>query len=226
MLYDIFKKSGKGRGGRSRVSKTPLIVADVHEKNSLVISELYSSRQVRLEVKSLKIADYLIGNIAIERKSVSDLISSMINKRLVQQLVQMKKYKKQILIIEGDLEEVLSENSNISKALRGFILSVSLNYGISVIQSVDCSETSKYLITLAKQQSKPSSKISLHSRIPKSDSELKSYILESFPGVGPVTAEKLLKKFPNLLSIFKADEEELSEILKSKSGDFKSILES
>ena len=74
----------------------PIIVADIHEKNSLVISELHKSTQVRLEIKSLKIADYIINDIAIERKTVQDLISSMINKRLIQQLTQMQSYKKSL----------------------------------------------------------------------------------------------------------------------------------
>ena len=217
-FHNIFKKTKK------KTLKTSLIIADIHEKNSLVISELHSSTQIRLEIKSLKIADYLVGNIAIERKTISDLISSMINKRLIQQLAQMKKYKKQILIIEGNLQETLEENSNISKALKGFILSISLNYQTPIIQTSSPEDTAKYLITLAKQQTKPTTQIALHSKIPKSKQELKSYILESFPSIGPVTAKKLLKNFPNLISIFNATEQELNEILKTKTNEFKEIL--
>ena len=47
----IFKKTKSRK--KSKI-KTPLIVADIHEKNSLVISELHKSTQVRLEIKSLK----------------------------------------------------------------------------------------------------------------------------------------------------------------------------
>ena len=157
MLHNIFKRTRK-----KKVKKTPLIIADVHEKNSLVISELHRSKQVRLEIRSLKIGDYVIGNVIVERKTVSDLISSMINKRLIQQLNQMSKYDKSLLIIEGDLDEVLDEDNNIAKAVRGLILSICVNNGIPVIYSNDYEDTAKYLITLARQQVKPNTIISFH----------------------------------------------------------------
>lgn len=201
----------------------PIIVADIHEKNSLVISELHKSTQVRLEIKSLKIADYIINDIAIERKTVQDLISSMINKRLIQQLTQMQSYKKSLLIIEGDLDEVINEENNISKALRGLLVSISTNYQTSIIRTQDYEDTAKYLITLAKQQIKPKTEISLHSRIPKTKKEQKSYILESFPNIGPTKAKQLLKKFKTVQQTINATEEELEEILKSKAKGFKDL---
>ena len=106
------------------------------------------------------------------------------------------------------------------------MLSIITNYQTAIIQTFDHEDTAKYLITLAKQQIKPKTPISLHSKIPKTIKQQKSYILESFPNIGPKKAEKLLKKFPNLLSIFNASEEELNEILKSSSKDFRDILDS
>ena len=221
MFYNIFKKLS---GEKTKI--IPLIIVDIHEKNSLILSELHKSTHVRLEIRSLKIADYIIGEIALERKTISDLISSMINKRLIQQLMQMKKYKKSILIIEGDLEEIYQENDNISKALRGFILSIIVNYNTSIIFAKDYEDTAKYLITLSKQQLKPKTPVSFHSRIPKSLKEQKQYILESFPNIGPKKAEKLLKKFKTIKNVVNSSEEELSEILKSRADNFKRITDS
>ncbi|MEK6830858.1 MAG: ERCC4 domain-containing protein [Nanoarchaeota archaeon] len=223
MLHNIFKKIKKTLKSKKIV---PTIVADIHEKNSLVISELASSDNINLETRPLKIGDYIIGDVAIERKTVSDLISSMINKRLIQQLNQLKKYKQQMLIIEGDIYETLDENSNISKAVRGLILSIITNHQIPIIFTKDYEDTSKYLITLAKQQTKQKTIISLHSRIPKTLKEQKSYILESFPNIGPKTAQKLLKEFKTLEKIFMSNLEELEKILKSKAKKFKKIIES
>jgi len=235
MFHNIFKKIRKLTNSSKK--QYPLIIADIHEKNSLVISELANKtnnettktdNKIKLEIKLLKIGDYLIGDIIIERKTVSDLISSMINKRLIQQLNNLKKYKQQLLIIEGDINETLNENSNsnISKALRGLIISILTNYQIPIIFTKDYEDTAKYLITLAKQQIKPKSTISLHSRIPKSLKEQKSYILESFPNIGPKTAQKLIKKFKTLERIFQASMGELEEILKSRAKNFKKIIES
>ena len=148
MIHNIFRSKNR----KAKPKKMPIIVADIHEKNSLVISELHKSTQIRLEIKSLKIADYIINDIAIERKTVQDLISSMISKRLIQQLTQMQSYKRSLLIIEGDLDEVINEENNISKALRGLLVSISTNYQTSIIRTQDYEDTAKYLITLAKQQ--------------------------------------------------------------------------
>jgi len=221
MIHNIFKKTKK-----INPLKIPLIIADIHEKNSLVLSELHRSTKVRLQIKSLKIADYLIGNIAIERKTVSDLISSMINKRLIQQLTQMQKYKKSLLIIEGNINQTIQEETNISKAIRGLIISISTNFPTSIIFSQDYEDTAKYLITLAKQQSKSNTPISLHSRIPKTIPEQKQYILESFPNIGPKKAEQLLKKFKTVKNTINANEEELEEILRIRAKEFMKILDS
>lgn len=219
-FYNIFKKT------RRKKKPTPLIIADIHEKNSLILAKLHRSTQVRLELKSLKIADYLIGQTAIERKTVNDLISSMINKRLIQQLKQLQKYPQKLLIIEGNLSEVLEEDTNISKALRGFILSIITNYQTPIIQTSDYEDTAKYLITLAKQQLKPQTIISLHSKIPKTIKEQKQYVLESFPNIGPAKAKKLLKKFKTIKNTINATEEELDDILRTKTQEFKELIDS
>ena len=220
MLYNIFKK----RSTLKKKFKKVTIFADIHEKDSLILSELQSVSSIQLIIKPLKIADYIINDIAIERKTISDLISSMISKRLILQLKQMEKYNKRVLIIEGDLNKLYEENSNISKAIRGLIISICINNQTFVIRTKDYKDTALNLITLAKQQIKPKTIISLHSRIPKSLKEQKKYVLESFSNIGPQKAEKLLQKFDNLLSVFNASSDELEPILKSRVKDFKEVL--
>ena len=215
-----FSKTKRKSKGKPKI--IPTIIADIHEKNSLVISELKSSNQVKLEIKSLKIGDYLIGKTIIERKTTNDFVSSMINKRLIQQLRQMKKYKSQLLIIEGDFESLYRlKNSN---SVRGFIISILTNYQIPIIFTKDYNDTAQYLITLAKQQLKPKIESSLHSRIPKTIQEQKQYILEAFPGIGPATSKKLLKEFKTLAATLTATTEELEKILRKKAKDFKKIM--
>ncbi|MBT4166448.1 hypothetical protein HOE04_05400 [archaeon] len=221
-FHNIFKRKSK----TSKPKQLPTIIIDIHEKNSLVLSQLKSSKEIQSEIKSLKIGDYLINNTVFERKTVSDLISSMINKRLIQQLNQMQKYSQKILIIEGNLQEIYKENNNISKALRGFIISIITNHQTPIIQTKDYKDTSNYLITFAKQQLKPNLPISFHSRIPKTIKEQKQYILESFPNIGPKKAELLLKKFKTIKNTINAEENELQEILKKNTVAFKNILDS
>jgi len=202
----------------------PVIIADIHEKNSLVLSELKSSNQVQLQIKPLKIADYLIGKTAIERKTIQDFISSMLNKRLIQQLKQMQKYSQKLLILEGDLDLINNTTKLNSNAIRGFIISIISNHQIPIIQTQDYEDTANYLITLAKQQLKPNITSTLHAKIPKTIKEQKQYILESFPNIGPKKAELLLKNFKTLKNTFNATEQELTPLLKNQTKNFQDLL--
>jgi Fanconi anemia group M protein len=223
MFHDIFSKiTKKAKQNKSR--QIPKIIADIHEKDSLILAELtekQKNREIELIIQSLKIGDYLIADTIIERKTISDFISSMISKRIFEQLRQMKQYKNQLLILEGDLNDS-DFNQN---AIRGFILSIITNYQISIIFAKDYKDTGEYLAVLAKQQLKPKTEISLHSRIPKTISEQKKYILEAFPNIGPITSKKLLKEFKTLKDTINASEESLGKILKKRAKDFKRILE-
>ena len=111
-------------------------------------------------------------------------------------------------------------------ALRGFILSIINNHETKIIFTTNYQDTSQYLITLAKQQIKLKTEISLHSRIPKTIKEQKRYILEAFPNIGPKKAKYLLKKFKTLNQVFNANEKELRGVLKNRSGNFKNLLDS
>ena len=93
-LFDIFSKK------KIRIVEKPKIIADYREKNSLVISVLMS-HGAEVEIKELKVADYIVKDVAIERKTVSDFLSSMLNKRLIKQLEEIQQYKNKLLIIEG-----------------------------------------------------------------------------------------------------------------------------
>ncbi len=225
-FHDIFSKEKKNQEGTEKPKLK--ILADIHEKNSLVASELVELG-VNVEFQHLKVADYLIGNTAIERKTVSDFISSMLNKRLLWQLEELKQYEKRILIIEGIEEQELYSDDNSkgvhSNSVRGMLLYISLEASCPIIFSKDYRDTAKFLFLIAKRMEKPKTAISLHAKKKSfNKEEQKQYILEAFPNIGPATAKKLLKEFGSLSYVFNAKEEALSKIIKNKAKDFKRIL--
>ena len=225
MFHDIFSNLTKPYKSKNKIK--PIIIADIHEKDSMILAELKNNQSIILEIMPLKIGDYLIGNTIIERKTTQDFISSMLNKRLIEQLHHMNNYKNKILIIEGKLEDLYPTDSKLNpNALRGFILSIINNHETKIIFTTNYKDTSQYLITLAKQQIKLKTEISLHSRIPKTIKEQKRYILEAFPNIGPKKAKYLLKKFKTLNQVFNANEKELRGVLKNRSGNFKNLLDS
>jgi len=67
-LHNIFSK----RKTKKEIKK-PKIIIDYREKNSLVASELIKLG-LEIEFKELKVADYIVKGVAIERKTISDFI--------------------------------------------------------------------------------------------------------------------------------------------------------
>jgi len=211
-IFDIFTKNKERE--KQKESPKPKIIADIHEKNSLVIANLSSEADV--EIKNLEIGDYVIGETVIERKTFSDFISSMLSKRLIEQLIQMQKYESRLLVLEGkDFEELKDTKLN-PNAIRGMILSISLDFKTPIVFTKDEEDTSKFLVVLAKKQLKGKTEFTLHSRKPASEKEQKQYIIESFPNIGPKTAEALLKEFKSIKGVINAGEEELKKAIGKK----------
>lgn len=213
LLNEIFSKK-KTSDIKEKSNKK--IIIDYREKNSLVISELLKLG-LETEIKELKVADYIVGDIAIERKTISDFISSMINKRLIKQLEDLQQYKNKLLIIEGNSDNELYSDDNAgvnSNAIRGFLLSILLRYKVPIILTKDYEDTAKFMSVLSKKQEKEISlkvkKKSLNSK------EQLQFIIEGFPGIGPKTAKKLLEKFKTIKAIANASEEELKEVIGKK----------
>jgi Fanconi anemia group M protein len=196
------------------------IIADIREKNSLVISEL-KSLGVEVELKYLKLADYLISSeIAVERKTINDFVSSMINRRLPEQLRDMKaNFKIPLLIIEKEDHQNLYKPSLHSQihenAIRGMLLSIATEFQIPYILTEGYEDTAKYLMLLAKRQEKNKSPISLVAkRKAFSPKEQQRIIVESFPGIGPSLAKEIIKKFKTIKNFANSSIEEIESIPK------------
>ncbi len=198
------------------------ITIDNREKNSLVVSEL-AKLNFKIKFKQLPIADYLINNTAIERKTISDLKSSIMNKRIISQLLELKQYPRHFLILEGAQED-LTDNSLIHQnAARGFLLAVTLEFQVPIIYSQNEKDTALYLQVLAKKPGKTYEAIR-PTKIFRTKKEQLQFILEGFPNIGPTKAQALIKKFKSLKNIFEATEEELQEILGKRAKQFKELL--
>lgn len=198
------------------------------EKNSMVISELVAANQ-DIKIEKLKVADYIIGNIGIERKTTSDFINSMLNKRLLRQLGELKQFKQALLIIEGIDDHPLYEFGKVHpNAIRGMMLAVTLNFNIPIILTQNSEDTAKFLILLEKKQKQVKKEISLKAnRKAYNLAEQQQFILESFPGIGPVTAKNLLKHFKTLSKVISAKPKELekAKLQKKKVEAMKKIIE-
>jgi len=215
-IQDIFKK---GKSKKKKEQEAKLVLVDYRERNSLIPSKLMDLK-TPLEIKELKVADYVIGDIAIERKTFPDFVSSMINKRLLRQLQDLKQYPKPLIIIEGcpkDFDFNISPN-----AIKGFILSISLTYKIPIIFTENPTETAEYINLISR---KKTTNMSLNvSKKHLTKKQQLQFILESFPKIGPKSSEKLLIHFKTIKQMTNASEEELEKILGKKSKEIYEII--
>lgn len=219
-IFNIFSKTKL-----QKEKPKPKIIVDYRERNSLAIAEMISLG-LEIEFRELKVADYLVNGTAIERKTVFDFISSMKDRRLLRQLEEIQQYKSRLLLIEGiDEQDLYSDQTDIGmhpNSIRGFLLSIVLSYRVPIIFTKNAADTAKFVSVLAKKEKKEMplniTKKSLNT------SERTQFILEGFPGIGPKTAKKLLKKFKTIRAIMNAPEEELREILGKKTESFMKIV--
>jgi ERCC4-type nuclease len=183
------------------------IIVDERERPSGVAEELRSLGAM-VEYRVLDIADYIVGQYAVERKSVRNFVSSLYSGRLFDQGYRLgEAYQVRILIVEGDLWEVVGRQKN-PRSLWGAVISAVLDFGLNTFFTPDEKQTGQFLYTLAKG-SRYKSGIKdppLIVRKPRTrDMKLTQLsVLSGLPGVGPSLAKQLLEYFGSLRRTFAA----------------------
>lgn len=220
-IFSIFSKKA------DKEKEKPKVEIDYREKSSLVVSELISLG-LDIEIKELKVADYIVKGTAIERKTVSDFVNSMKNRRLLKQLEELQQYESKLIIVEGIDEQELYTDSeeNIGmhpNSIRGFLLSILLNYKVPIIFTKNYEDTAKFILVLSKKEQREAPLNVVKKSLDKK--EQAQYILEGFPGIGPKTARKLLKKFRTIKNVINATEEELKKEIGKKTDNLLRIID-
>ena len=178
----------------------------------------------KINFKQLPVADYLVNNVAIERKTVSDLKSSIKNKRIISQLLEIKQYPQHFLILEGFFSEEAYNSIGLHEnAFRGLLLSIILDHQVPIIYTKDEKDTAKFIYILAKKQTKTEFPLRA-SKITLTDKEQLQFILEGFPNIGPTTAKKILKHYKTLNALANSYLEELKDLIGKKSEELHRLL--
>ena len=188
------------------------IVVDEREKKS-GIPDLLKGIGINLEIKTLPVGDYIVApETVVERKTVSDLVSSIFDGRLFDQCSRLKEhYQFPILLVEGDIDELekLTENPFV---FYGAISSIAIDFKIPVIPTPNASHTSKLLVAMCSRKDTLSGPFI--KKIRKSNNLQKQQLsmLCSLPGVGEKTAVRMLEKFGTPLKVLSSSVIELSKI--------------
>jgi DNA excision repair protein ERCC-4 len=199
------------------------IVVDKREKNS-GIPELLKQSGVFVDFATLKVGDYIVfNNVAIERKTISDLLTSFYDGRLFIQCSELvKHFSSPLLIVEGNIIEDLKFES--SESLRSYnqkfqlvydtLITVVLDFKIPLVHTPNIEHTTNFLIAIANKLSRKYSYGPLLRKIKKQTSEQiqQLSVLSSLPVVGGMFAVKMLKEFNTPKRALNASAAELAKI--------------
>ena len=204
------------------------IIVDYREDKN-ILKELHK-HNIDVEVKSLIAADFVmqikdvdghVKDLAIERKTGNDFLNSIIDKRILTQLIALKEnFPLQLLILETD-KNLYSLRDFHPNSIRGMLSSIAIDYQIPILYTRNYRDTAAYLALIAKRLEKPKRHISLVSkRKPLTLKEQQEYLIEGLPGIGPSLAKSLLSKFKSVKNVINAKEDKLKKV--EKIGDKKS----
>jgi len=200
------------------------IIVDERERTSRIPGLLRQAGAVT-DFAHLKVGDYVISTeTAIERKTIHDLLNSIYDGRLLVQCSDLiKHYAKPVIIIEGNILNLVEESSSFEDTLsndRIYLISetlarVALDFRIPMINTPYAEYTSQLLVTmLNKTLEEGKNNGPLLKRIKKSNPvQIQQLsILSSLPGVGDILAVRMLKSFITPRRALTASAAELARI--------------
>lgn len=213
------------------------VIVDHRERASGIIAEL-GKRDLDVEVRSLVTADFIIEtkdkngiihNVGIEKKTQIDFLNSIIDKRLLSQLVILKEnFSLPLLIVEGE-ENIYRLRNFHPNAIRGMLAAIAIDFQIPILYTKNYRDTASLLEIISRRLEAPKNTFSLlKKRKPATIREQQELIVETLPGIGPTIAKALLEKFKSIKKIANADEKELEEvdkIGKKKAKEIKKVIE-
>jgi ERCC4-related helicase len=197
------------------------IIADHRESGSQIL-KILMDKGVDLTTKQLEVADFVLSaKVGVERKEVKDFVDSIIDKRIMEQALNLKNnFEAPVIIIEGE-ENIYSVRKVHPNAIRGMLSWIAVDLKIPVIYTKNTEDTAEFLITIAKrEQNEIRKEFGVRGeKKPLTSKELQEFIVAGLPGVGPNLAKNLLKKFNTVANIINASVDQLKTI--EKIGDKK-----
>ena len=204
-----------------------VIYADDRELRSPVCRKLF---ELKADIKPirLEVGDYIVSRrVCVERKTVSDFVNSIVDKRLFQQAKDLSEnFERPIIIVEG-AEDVFSQRNVHPNAIRGAIASLIIDFGLPIIQTDDGEETAHMVYYLARrEQEERDIEVALRGkRSGLTEGQQQEFLVEGLPMVGPKLAKSLLREFGSVEGVFTADECELKKVPKVGDKKAKAIRE-
>lgn len=202
------------------------IVVDERERPSGV-PDFLRATGASVDFAQLAVGDYVVSpEVAVERKTVHDLVNSIYDGRLYVQCSELvKHYAKPVVVIQGDIAVLkeIPEDVEEGKARRlaermplalEALATVAMEFRIPIIHAPDAEQTAALLLAMANKglQSKVSGPLLKKIRKENPFYLQQLSVLSSVPGVGDKLAARLLEKFKTPQRALTATAAELATI--------------
>ncbi len=190
------------------------VVVDDREATSKVVEALRLDSGCKVEVRRLSIGDYQVaGRLVFERKTLRDLVVSIIDGRLLSQARRMANGPlRPVILLEGSSRDLVQSGMR-REAIQGALIAASVLMGIPLLRARNAEESALLILLTARQTSESiRGGLARGGARPKSKRAVQLHILQGLPHVGPTRAARLLDRFGTVQGAITATPENLAEI--------------
>lgn len=160
-----------------------------------------------VRVEMLSIGDIMIGDMVIERKTLEDLASSIIDGRYKEQSARLEECKlenkyKIYYFIEGDLNRYKGKTIN-KDTIISCMYSLSHDKEFNVIQTRSVEDTASFILQFNKKYKSIHASVKLNTYIKQkscniTQDTISHYMLSQIPYVSQVTCDILMERYKHI----------------------------
>ena len=191
-----------------------VVYADYREEKS-GIPQLIEQEGIKVVRKNLPVGDYVVsGDMGIERKTAWDFAHSLFDGRLFDQARRLsEEYEHVVFIVEGDPFRIRRYRSR-HRQMYAAIVALTVDYGARIIYTGGPQDTAYVIASLARRASETGRKAVIARKKGRAESltDWQMLVLQSFPGIGPRTAKRVMEQFRNLREFCNATINEIASI--------------
>lgn len=190
------------------------IHVDHREAAGAVLPLLQASPHFQVTVAHLPLGDYLVdGRFLFERKTMADLVTSIVTGRLFAQALRLAASQaRAAIILEGTSRELVESGMH-WEAIQGALVTVTVFCGVPLLRTRAPEETLRTMLYTAQQgKAHALGALPRTGYRPRGKRARQLFILQGLPGIGPGRASRLLARFGNIERIVTAAPEELAAI--------------